>query len=209
MTSLGIGREMNKPYSESCEQNKAVILAAIQPYLTEKIRVLEIGSGTGQHAVYFATENPQIVWQPSDRVEYLKGINAWVAEAGLTNLKKPIELDACKNWPDQRYELIFTANSFHIMSEEAVQACMSAVGNCLTGKGLFIVYGPFNYNQQYTSSSNQRFDNWLKMNDPNSGIKGFEWLCDLALQSKLDLISDIEMPANNRILVWQQETFDR
>lgn len=197
---------MRKPYSESCEQNKDVILSVIQPYLSEGTRVLEIGSGTGQHAVYFSGLNPQIVWQPSDRAEYLPGITAWVADAACSNLATTIELDVLQQWPNECYDLVFTANSFHIMSQKAVELCLKNVPKCLINKGYFIIYGPFNYNQQYTSTSNQRFDEYLKTNNPDSGIKDFEWISDIAQGVGLDLVDDIEMPANNRILIWQQET---
>lgn len=197
---------MNKPYSESCEQNKDVILSTIQSYLFDGAKILEIGSGTGQHAVYFANHNPQIVWQPSDRAEYLRGIEAWISEAVHPNIQSVIELDVLKLWPFESYDLLFSANSFHIMGNEAVKICIEKAGSCLIKNGYFIVYGPFNYNRQYTSSSNQRFDGWLKANDPDSGIKDIEWVCDIALQTGLHLIDDIEMPANNRILIWQQET---
>jgi cyclopropane fatty-acyl-phospholipid synthase-like methyltransferase len=200
---------MNKPYSESCEQNKDVILSTIQPYLFDGARVLEIGSGTGQHAVYFANLNPQIVWQPSDRAEYLQGIEAWISSASHPNLKAAIELDVLKLWPSESYDMLFSANSFHIMGNKAVEICLEKAANCLTVNGYFIVYGPFNYNSQYTSSSNQRFDGMLKANDPGSGIKDIEWVCEIAQEAGLDLIDDIEMPANNRILIWKQETFTK
>jgi cyclopropane fatty-acyl-phospholipid synthase-like methyltransferase len=198
--------QMNKPYSESCEQNKDVILSTIQPYLFDGARILEIGSGTGQHAVYFTLHKPKIVWQPSDRVEYLSGIEAWVNDAAHSNIPSVIELDVLKQWPHESYDLLFTANSFHIMSNKAVKTCFEKAGSCLIEKGHFIVYGPFNYNSQYTSSSNQRFDGLLKANNPDSGIKDIEWVCQIAQQVGWHLIDDIEMPANNRILIWQQET---
>jgi cyclopropane fatty-acyl-phospholipid synthase-like methyltransferase len=197
---------MTKPYSESCEQNKDVILSCIQPYLSNGASILEVGSGTGQHAVYFASLNPQIEWQPSDRAKNLQGIKAWIADSKCSNISAVIELDVLEQWPNDCYDVIFTANSLHIMSSEAVKKCLESVSQCLVKNGFFIIYGPFNYNQQYTSSSNQRFDDWLKVNDPESGIKDYEWICDIAQQAGLHLIDDIEMPANNRILIWKQET---
>jgi SAM-dependent methyltransferase len=197
---------MNKPYSESCEQNKTAILSIIQPYLFEGAAILEVGSGTGQHAVYFASLNPQIVWQPSDRVEYLPGINARISDACYPNIKAVIELDVLNFWPNESYDLLFTANSFHIMDDEAVKNCLEKSCSCLKPNGFLIVYGPFNYNKQYSSSSNERFDGMLKENDPNSGIKDLGWVCDIASRAGLNFIDDIEMPANNRILIWKQET---
>ncbi|MFT7497029.1 MAG: SAM-dependent methyltransferase, partial [Urechidicola sp.] len=138
--------QMNKPYSDSCEQNKDIILSTIQPYLFDGARVLEIGSGTGQHAVYFAKLNPQIVWQPSDRAEYLRGIEAWISDAVHPNVKAVIELDVLKLWPSESYDLLFSANSFHIMDDVAVTVCIEKAASCLIKNGFFIVYGPFNYN---------------------------------------------------------------
>jgi cyclopropane fatty-acyl-phospholipid synthase-like methyltransferase len=197
---------MNKPYSESCEQNKVAILSTIQPYLFDGATILEVGSGTGQHAVYFASNNPQIVWQPSDRAEYLQGIDAWITDDSYPNIKSVIELDVLKLWPYESYDLLFTANSFHIMGNEAVKICLQKASSCLKVNGFLIVYGPFKYNKQFTSTSNERFDGMLKAQDPNSGIKDIEWVCDIASRAGLHFIDDIEMPANNRILIWKQET---
>ena len=199
---------MNKPYSESCEQNKAVILEAISSYLKPEVEVLEVGSGTGQHAVYFAEQHPLIKWQTSDRPEYLPGIEAWISDANLPNVENPIVLDVQNQWPDKKYDLIFTANTFHIMNQNDVEKCLAAGVKCLQSGGYLIVYGPFNYNGNYTSASNAQFDRWLNSQNPQSGIKHFEWIEQHCQQCGLTLINDIEMPANNRILIWQRETFN-
>ena len=196
---------MNKPFSESSEQNKTVIFETIKPYLMDGKRILEIGSGTGQHAVYFAEMIPGIVWQTSDLAESLAAIKSWVDDSQLPNLPEPIELDVSSQWMNNAYDLRFTANTFHIMSQDQVEQCMSRCTACLKQKGHFIVYGPFNYNDSYTSASNAQFDDWLKSRDEQSGIKHFEWVNEMANRSELHLISDIAMPANNRILIWQYE----
>lgn len=197
---------MKQPYVESCERNKKVIHEAIKPYLQPGIKVLEIGSGTGQHAVYFAELNPKIEWQTSDRSEYLPGIQSQITLAKLPNLNIPLLLDVTGVWPDRIYDLIFTANSLHIMSDSEADDCIRKTVSCLKHHGYFIVYGPFNYQGEFTSDSNRQFEHWLKQNNPDSGIKHFEVLNKVAEESGLKLVNDIEMPANNRILVWQYET---
>ncbi len=197
---------MTRPYAESCDQNKDVIHRVIQPYLKPGIEVLEIASGTAQHAVYFAGLNPQVQWQTSDRADYLPGIRSWISFANLGNLLNPIELDVCDTWPDKQYDLVFTSNSLHIMNDSEAEACIRGAAQRLKPFGFFISYGAFNYNGEFTSESNREFENWLKQNNPQSGIKHFEILNDIAMQSGLKLIDDVEMPANNRILIWQSET---
>jgi len=193
-----------RPFSESCEQNKQVIFETIQPYLQGE--VLEIGSGTGQHAVYFTTLEPHITWQTSDVEHHLDCINAWITEADSTCLPAPIVLDVLADWPDHKYDLVFTANSFHIMAELAVEASFRGIANCLKAGARFIVYGPFNYHGAYTSASNERFDQWLKDRDPRSGIRDFDWIETLATDAGLELLEDIAMPANNRTIIWQNRT---
>jgi SAM-dependent methyltransferase len=200
---------INKPYSESCDQNKHYIKAVIKPYLRDGVRVLEIGSGTGQHGLFFASEFPRISWQTSDLAENLSGIRAWLADQRLVNLPDPIELDVTADWPMQDYELLFSANTFHIMNQDAVEQCLLHSVECLKPNGQLIVYGPFNYNGGYTSISNERFDYWLKSRDPQSGIKHFEWIDAIMRRVGYRLIDDIAMPANNRTLVWCYETFDQ
>ena len=196
----------DKPYSESCDQNKHHIQAVLEPYLKDGVSVLEIGSGTGQHAQFFASQSPQINWQTSDLVENLPGIRAWLGDSQLANTPDPIELDVSSTWPEARYDLLFTANSFHIMNHEQVEHSLLHCIECLIPNGHLIVYGPFNYNGEYTSTSNERFDYWLKSRDPQSGIKEFEWLEQIAQKSGLKLLDDVAMPANNRTLVWRYET---
>lgn len=195
---------MNRPFASACEENKEVILAAIKPYLRGE--VLEIGSGTGQHAVYFAAEIPDLIWQTSDRADYLAGIETWIESSGLNCLPAPLLLDVLGDWPARHYDMIFSANSFHIMDRSMVEHCIAGVGSCLRQGGVFAVYGPFNYEGSYTSSSNERFDQYLRAQDPASGIKDFEWLDDLANKAELTLLKDVEMPANNRTIVWQKRT---
>ncbi len=192
---------MNKPYSESCDQNKEPILAVILPVFSSLSSVLEIGSGTGQHAIYFAENMPHLKWYTSDCRSYLAGINMWLDDAGLPNVLPPFELNVTESsWPKLDVDAVFTANSIHIMSQQDVLNFMSGVGNLLAEQGELMIYGPFNYNGQYTSSSNESFDQWLKSRDPLSGIKHFEDMVALANKNRMQLVADHAMPANNRIL---------
>ncbi len=192
---------MSKQYSESCEQNKKPILAVIKPLLKSAENILEIGSGTGQHAVYFAEKMPDIIWHTSDCSEYLEGINCWINDSALANVKKPFELNVThSSWPQLKVDAVFTANSVHIMHQLDVGNMFKGVAALLQTDGDFIIYGPFNYNKQYTSASNASFDGWLKNRDPLSGIKHFENIVSLANEAGMVLISDYEMPVNNRIL---------
>ena len=195
---------MNLPFAEAAEQNKVVIFDAIRPYL--KGDVLEVGSGTGQHAEFCASQVPELRWQTSDLAANLPGIAARIAASGLQNLAPPIELDVLKSWPEQLYDMVYTANSFHIMNATMVAACIDGAGRCLRPGGVFAVYGPFSYDGAHTSDSNARFDQMLRARDPRSGIRDFEWIEQLANEAQLELLEDVEMPVNNRTLIWQKRT---
>jgi len=194
-----------KPYSESCEQNREPILKVLRAELDGYSRLLEIGSGTGQHAVYFAPEFPSLEWQTSDVSAYHPGIHAWLEDAESGNILPPLALDVCRDpWPDNAFDAVFSANTVHIMSWPEVECLFAGVGKVLEPGGVFCLYGPFNYSGRFTSESNARFEQWLKARDPDSGIKDFEALEDLAAKARMELRKDYEMPANNRVLVWSK-----
>jgi len=200
----------SKWYSESCDQNREPILAILQKVLCNNNRLLEIGSGSGQHAVYFSKFLRHIHWQPSDRSENITSIEAWREEAELTNVNSAIVLDVDqKEWPELSIDAIFSANAVHIMSWPSVKNLMRGVGNLFdsndSGECRLCLYGPFNYGGNYSSDSNARFDQWLKGRDSASGIRHFEDMCELASQNNMHLQDDFEMPANNRILVFRKE----
>jgi hypothetical protein len=191
----------HKPYSESCDQNREPILAVIAPILRHRSSLLEIGSGTGQHAVYFAGHLPQVRWQTSDMAEGLAGIRMWLDDSNPGNVLDPLELDVCESqWPRQTYGAIFTANTLHIMGDDEMRCLFTGLGQVVGADADILIYGPFNYQGQYTSGSNQRFDQWLKSRDRRSGIKNFEDVCALAEQQGIGLVQDYAMPANNRLL---------
>ncbi|MDH5446302.1 MAG: class I SAM-dependent methyltransferase [Gammaproteobacteria bacterium] len=196
-------RVTHKPYSESCDQNQTPILEVIQPVLANCRQVLEIGSGTGQHAVAFARAMPQLTWHTSDCPENHPGIHLWLEEAGLENISLPIALDVLQDdWPGYAVDAIFTANTAHIMHWPEVEAMFMGGGKMLNEGGHFLMYGPFNYNGQFTSESNAQFDLWLKARDPLSGIRHFEEIDGQANKAGMSLKNDFTMPANNRILHW-------
>lgn len=194
-----------KPFSEACERNKDAILAILRDVFADTRLVLEIGSGTGQHAVHFARALPHLIWQTSDVEANHAGINAWLNEAGLPNTPAPIALDVGTiTWPMISAEAIFCANTIHIISWPLVEHMFDGIGRVLTPGGLLVLYGPFNYHRRFTSESNARFDVWLKDRDPVSGIRDFEEVDALAQAQGLRLVADHEMPANNRTLVWRR-----
>ncbi|MFA7386728.1 MAG: DUF938 domain-containing protein [Thiohalobacteraceae bacterium] len=192
-----------KPFAESCEQNKLPILQVLRTEFSNATRILEIGSGTGQHAVFFAAQLPHLEWQTSDVRDYHPGIGAWIDEARLPNVRPPLDLDVRDAWPRASYDGVFSANTVHIMGWPEVEAMFAGVGSVLEPGGRFCLYGPFNYGGKFTSDSNARFDEWLKARDARSGVRDFEVLDRLAQAAGMELINDYAMPANNRILVWR------
>jgi hypothetical protein len=188
-----------KPYSEACERNRDPILAVLKRVFHDRRAVLEIGSGTGQHAAYFAPGLPHLAWQPSDIAEHLEGIRMWVGD-GLA----PIKLDVDKPWPEVQADAVFSANTAHIMSWPQVERLFEGVGRFLSAGGLFALYGPFHYGGRPTSESNGRFDAMLRTRDPASGVRNFEDITALAQRWGLALVEDNAMPANNRVLVFKK-----
>ena len=196
---------MMKPYSESCERNQAPILEQLQTLFAGRRHVLEIASGTGQHAVYFGRALPHLSWQTSDLPGNHAGIEAWLAEAQLPNVLPPLALDVnAAVWPLTAVDAVFNANTVHIVSWPAVQRMFAGIGRVLQPGGVLCLYGPFNYGGAYTSASNANFDAWLKARDLHSGIRDFEAVCELAAAQGLSLLQDIAMPSNNRLLAWRK-----
>jgi len=192
-----------KPYSESCDQNKDPILAVLKEELADIQTVLEIASGTGQHAVYFSTQLNHLHWITSDLEENHSAIQQWIDDCPDGHVEGPLLIDVNQeHWLDESVCGVFSANSAHIMNWPSVVKMMQGVANTLRKGGIFCLYGPFNYKGDYTSDSNRNFDAWLKERDPDSGIREFEKLNYLAYENNMILKKDYEMPANNRLLVW-------
>lgn len=192
-------------YSLAAENNKTPILQVLQHWLAPGFNILEIGSGSGQHAIYFSQQLPTIRWQPSDRQEVQSLLKSNIASYGSPNLQPPIILDlATLEWPDQAIDVIYSANVLHIVSQPLGKVLITGAGKCLPKGGLLILYGPFRYRNSFTTSSNAEFDLWLKARDPESGIRDFEWVEALAKTEELTLLDDRPMPANNQCLIFQK-----
>ena len=182
----------------------------LRKHFADRKRVLEIGSGTGQHAVYFGEKFPNLIWQTSDRAENHPDICAWLDDAQLSNVLSPLVLDvAGGSWPAQRYDAVFSANTLHIMSRDEVEAFFAALPLATTTDAKLVIYGPFNYAGEFTSASNAAFDASLKERVPHMGIRDFEAVDALAHTAGFTLIDDSEMPANNRCLVWARQPENR
>ncbi|MFT7130373.1 MAG: hypothetical protein ACI89U_002495 [Gammaproteobacteria bacterium] len=195
---------MTLQFSQACENNKVVILEVLQQYFVDVDCVLEIGSGTGQHAVYFSENLTHLLWQPTDQEEYIAGLLCRIEQEGGKNLLSPLKLNVNGVWPVTEVSGIFSANTLHIMSWLEVGKLFSTLKNILLSQGIFCLYGPFNYNNNYVSESNRKFDGLLKARDPRSGIRDFEAILQLSEKANLDLLEDHTMPANNRLLVFKK-----
>jgi len=189
------------PSSEACERNKDPILEVLRSALAAPQQVLEIGSGTGQHAVYFAAQLPHLTWYPTEQLSYLPDLAARVKLQGTPNVRAPTVLDVRQPvWPLRVVDAIFTANTLHIMSWTEVNAMFDGIGAVLAAGGVLCIYGPFRYNGRYTSGSNEDFDRMLKERDPESGLRDIQEVSALGARHGLRLRADHDLPANNRLL---------
>lgn len=195
---------MTKEFSAACERNTAPILAVLQRLLRDGDTVLEIGSGTGQHAAAFGAALPGASWQTSDLPDNHPSIRAWLDEAALPNVRPPFVLDMrAPAWPAERYDMAFSANTLHIMAWPEVERLFAGVAAVLKPGGLLVVYGPFNEGGRFTSESNAAFDASLRAHAPQRGIRDIEAVDRLATAGGLARMEDIAMPANNRMVVWR------
>ena len=191
------------PFSQSCENNKAPILSALTEIFADRQRVLEIASGTGQHACHLARHMPWLSWQPTELPDHLPVLVPRCEAYTGDNLLPPLALDVTEQpWPVGIPDALFTANSLHIMPWSAVEAMFETLGQTAGENVVLAIYGPFNYRGDYTSESNARFDIWLGQQHPESAIRDFEQVDALARAADFDLLGDHPMPANNRLLVW-------
>lgn len=193
------------PFSQACENNKQPILEVLSRHLQSPLRLLEIGGGTGQHAVHLAQALPSVQWQSTEVPSGVTTLNLRLRQAALPNLPLALPLDVTETtWQAGTVDAVFTANTLHIMGWPAVAAFFQGVGRHLAPHGLLLVYGPFKYHGEFTTDSNARFDGWLKQRDPVSGVRDFEAVDALAQQQGLALLEDNAMPANNQLLVWRR-----
>ena len=198
-------RMPDKPYSAACERNREPILAVLRAHFADRHHVLEIGSGTGQHAAFLAAHLPQLIWQSSERAANLAGIRAWLDEAALPNTPPPLVLDVARGpWPRSAYDAFFSANTLHIMAWVEVEALFAALPAIASNQAKLAIYGPFNYAGKFSSASNADFDRSLKAQAPHMGIRDVADVDRLAHAAGFSLIEDAAMPANNRCLVWQR-----
>ncbi|MBX3711978.1 MAG: DUF938 domain-containing protein [Lysobacter sp.] len=208
-----------KPHSPSCDRNQDPILDMLRVHFADRRHALEIGSGTGQHAVHFAAAMPWLTWQCSDAEAYLPGIGMWLDEARLPNTPAPFPLQAMAvpaahfapqpvPMPAGGYDAVFSANTLHIMGWPEVEALFASLPTLLADDATVAAYGPFNIDGAFTSDSNRQFDDWLKARDPRSGIRDLEAVSALAEGIGLQRIADVAMPANNRMLVWRRGTIE-
>ncbi len=194
------------PFSSASERNRQPILDQLIDLFPEKGTVLEIGSGTGQHAVFFTRNLTGIHWQPTDRAENLKGLELQFAAKGNPRIYEPLKLDVLKDpWPGGTYAAAFSANTAHIMPWEAVQAMFAGVAKHLLPGKRFCLYGPFNIDGAYTSPGNAQFDAGLRRQDPKMGIRDMPDVETLSNSHQLVLEQKIAMPANNFILVFAKK----
>jgi SAM-dependent methyltransferase len=194
------------PMSEACERNKEPILAVLRAAFAQCLDVLEIGSGTGQHAVYFARHLSHLTWRPTEQLSYVADLTARAQLEGSPNLRTPTVLDVRQSvWPVQSVDGVFTANTLHIMSWPDVMAMHRGIGEVLAPHGVLCVYGPFRYDGEYTSDSNRAFDRMLQERDPRSGLRDVNAVKGLAASYGLELVADHDLPAFNRLLMFVKE----
>lgn len=195
-----------KPFSQACENNKNPIFSILYSHLKNISHVVEIGSGTGQHATFFTEKLPHLIWQTTDQGEYFPILEKLIENESATCLPPALYLDVIQpSWPVSDCECIFTANTLHIMPWACVEKLFKGIGVALQETGNLFIYGPFKYDGQFTSKSNEAFDLHIKSNNPLSGIRDFEKIIMLAQLADLELITDYTMPANNRLLHFKRK----
>lgn len=200
-------RMTEKPFSPASERNRGPILDVLREFFADRTHVLEIGSGTAQHAVHFAAALPHLTWQSSDRAENLPGARMWLDAAQLPNTPAPLQLDVSSDrWPRDTFDAVYSANTLHIMSWPEVETFFAALAAATTHDAKLAIYGPFNVDGRFTSDSNAAFDASLKARVPHMGIRDAGDVDVLALAAGFHLVDDVEMPANNRLRLWQRRS---
>lgn len=196
---------ISKQFSAACERNSAPILEKLRETFADRRKILEIGSGTGQHAVFFAKHLPHLIWQSSDLARNHPGILAWLRESGLANVRPPLLLDMrTHDWPSENFDAVFSANTCHIMAWPDVLNMFAGIGQLLPAGGKAAVYGPFKYQGRFTSAGNAQFDATLRAQASHMGIRDIEAITAAANAAGLVLAHDYDLPANNRLLIWHR-----
>lgn len=197
---------IERPYAEATARNSEAILGAIGAEFRDLESILEIGSGTGQHAVFFCQAMHHLVWQTSDVPGNHGGIRAWLADASLSNVLEPLALDVLNaELPHERYDGVFSANTAHIMNPEAVEEMFTLVAAVLQDSGVFVLYGPFRQGGRFNTPSNADFHRSLRQRDPGMGIRHLEELDRLAQRGGMRRVRLYAMPANNNLAVWVKD----
>ncbi|KAA3631765.1 MAG: DUF938 domain-containing protein [Proteobacteria bacterium] len=195
-----------KQYSPAFERNCVPIARALERALAGVSRVLEIGSGSGQHVAWFAEQFPRIVWQPSELPANLESIQEWTREAGVNNVMPPLSLDVLSStWPEVGVDAIVTINTLHIMPWRATATLFEHASSVLPTDGVLFVYGPFRFRDRALEPSNIRFDEWLHAEDPERGLREFESVDEVAVINGFVLVDEVAMPANNRAAWWRRK----
>jgi SAM-dependent methyltransferase len=195
---------MQLAHSDACERNKEPILVILRGAFAGHTHVLEIGSGTGQHAVHFALAMPDVVWQPSEMPDAMPALRKRIFNEGPRNLRAPVMIDVTETpWDVRKVDGVFTANTLHIMHWPQVEAFFAGLPAIAKPGTVLVVYGPFRYGGEHTAGSNASFDAMLRARDPGSGVRDFEEVDKLAQMANFSLLADHPMPANNRTLVWK------
>lgn len=193
------------PFSQACENNKQPILECLKTWFARSRSVLEIGTGTAQHAVYFAEALPHLRWQPSDHPDSAELSRGRLARADLPNLLPFVTLDVNDDtWPIPDVDAVFSANTAHIMSWTEVTRLFDGVARHLPPDGVFCLYGPFNEHGRFTSESNRQFDRHLRSRAEHMGIRDLDDLQALARSVAMRLEDRVSLPANNQLLVWRK-----
>ncbi len=196
---------VEKSFSPACERNREPILGVLRDLFADRRRVLEIGSGSGQHAVHFAAALPHLQWQTSERGEYLAGVQSWLDDAALANTPSPIMFDVGQDdWPTTKFDALFTANTLHIMAWTEVEHLFARLPDIMSDDCVVAVYGPFNIDGQYTSDSNAEFDRWLHERGAHMGIRDLAAVDSLAAAAGLARSALQPMPANNFCVIWKR-----
>lgn len=196
---------MDKPFSPACERNRDPILALLRERYADRARVLEIGSGTGQHAVHFAAALPHLQWQTTDVAEYLPGLRLWLDEAALPNTPEPLTLDVDAPWPAlSGFDAVYSANTLHIMGWHSVQRLFAGLPGVMAPHALLTVYGPFKDAGRFSGPGDAGFDATLREADPRRGLRDIQEVDALARAAGLSLLEHRALPAHNRCVTWRR-----